>query len=34
VFVLDGEAQVQHGGKALSLVENDYAYFPPGSTDT
>lgn len=34
VFVVDGEVQVKHGGKALKLAANDYVYFPPGSSDT
>jgi uncharacterized cupin superfamily protein len=34
VFVVEGKVQVKHDGKAIDLVANDYAYFPPGSNDT
>lgn len=34
VFVVEGNVQVKHDGKAIDLAANDYAYFPPGSNDT
>ncbi|WIA10945.1 hypothetical protein OEZ85_011108 [Tetradesmus obliquus] len=34
VFMVEGNVQVKHDGKAIDLAANDYAYFPPGSNDT
>eukprot|EP00879_Flechtneria_rotunda_P024199 GHRR01025647.1.p2 GENE.GHRR01025647.1~~GHRR01025647.1.p2 ORF type:complete len:211 (+),score=53.50 GHRR01025647.1:531-1163(+) len=34
IFVVQGQVLISHSGKKIKLSSNDYAYFPPGSSDT